>query len=948
MNNIINHFGIKNIFSNWIIILLVTVLYAITGYMGLFFAAPPGYATAIWIPSGIALGVVLVWGLRILPGVFLGSLLTNFYISTQHGITFPTLHPLTIGIIVGIGATLQAMAGWYLIKKWVGLDNLLNHPNDILLFALLAGPVSCFFNATWSNTALLLLGVLPLNNYFISWVTWWIGDNIGVLIFTPLFLILFAKPERIWRQRIMPIFLLLSISFIVVVLAYLVIYFSQLKHAKSNFKQTVNTALFQIEHQIDHEMIRGSINKLNMKKIIDDKLNNKNKYYLFKVEDVTDSKIIYSYINKQFNPPPSKYNFIFQEMVNIDSQKWQITAIPSIAYINSEFSWQLWFVLISGLLFCVLVNIILFIIQGQKYLAQLEVKQKKSALRASEDKNASILRSAGEGIFGLDAKGCVTFINPAAIKMLGFSEDEMIGKNIHKIIHHSYVDKSVYPENACPIQTTYKYGKIHHIAQDVFWKKDGKYFWVEYTSAPLREGRNLGGAVVVFNDISERRRFEFELQKMAHHDALTALPNRISFLKQLVKMVEEAKQKNITPAVCFIDLDNFKQINDTLGHSAGDETLKFAANILRSVLDQKCYLARLGGDEFGIIISDIGSKNKVSIILDRLIEKISQPFRVNNTEIHLSISIGVAIHTLRHQRAEELIMDADIAMYHVKESGKGFYTFFDDKIKKQVKRKHLLDLNIRKAIERSELSLNYQFQVDAQKMIFGVEALLRWHNDKLGGSVSPSEFIPIAEANSLIHRIGEWAIKQACLDYKKIIASCKNKNMFLCVNISVIQFDNSRFFETLKRILNETQIKGENILLEITETSLMRNPKSALEMMTQIKTLGVRFALDDFGVDYSSMQYLKNFPISLIKIDQEFIHDMPMNMSNAKIVNAIIQLSQGLNINTLAEGVETKEQCELLLSMGCEYMQGYYFAHPMPLSDLLQHSLLTNPHRSKK
>ena len=249
---------------------------------------------------------------------------------------------------------------------------------------------------------------------------------------------------------------------------------------------------------------------------------------------------------------------------------------------------------------------------------------------------------------------------------------------------------------------------------------------------------------------------------------------------------------------------------------------------------------------------------------------------------------------------------------------------------------------MRNAIANNKFSLRYQIQVDSsKKKLLGLETLLRWHDDELG-SISPSEFIPIAETNGLIQTIGEWVLRQSFLDYNQIISQTNHKDLILSVNVSVIQLENSNFLNMLKKVLAETEMNSKNLLIEITETALMRNPKYTLNVISQIMKLGIQFALDDFGVSYSSMQYLKNLPVSLIKIDQGFISDMLTNSNDAKIVNAIIQLSHGMNIHTLAEGVENHEQFQLLKQMGCEYMQGYYFAKPMPLIDLLNEPMLTS------
>lgn len=817
-----------------IINLVIAVLYLLTGYLGLLLAAPPGYATPIWIPSGIALSAALIYGLRVLPGVFIGSLITNYFVTMRISNETDLFMALMLGVIIAAGATLQTWFGRWIIDKTVGADNALIYPNDILLFAFLSGPISCLVNATWSDTALLLLNILKPENYYFSWITWWVGDSMGVLIITPLVLILLAKPEKIWRKRIVPIVFPLLLSFIILTITYFV-----------NYTYHLNTQT------------------------------------------------------------------------------------------NLEYSWQTWSLLVCGLLFCVLINITLFITYGQKWLAQVDSRKKSRALKNTEFLNISILKSAGEGIYGVDNNGLLTFINPKAAMMLGYDDNELIGKYIHTLIHHSHPDGSHYPASNCPIYASSNDNKVHHVTDEVFWRKDGTPFWVEYTATPLKEGDHTNGAVVIFNDVSERREMELELKRMAHFDLLTGLPNRGSFFEHLTLALARANERHQSIAVCFIDIDNFKQINDTLGHNIGDEALKATANILKAQLQANNYFARLGGDEFAIIIENVHSKDAINFAMERIIRAFKKPIRIGGADLNLSISIGIALYPHAGTNSEEMIINADIAMYHAKDLGKGTYAFFNDEINRQVKRRHEIDKKIRLALERNELTLSYQYLVDSYTMKpIGVEALLRWHNDELG-EVSPKEFIMIAEANSSLYQIGHWVLHQACADYKKIVKAGQNQNLFLAINVSISQLKHPSFFETVKHVLRDTEIKPENLILEITETALIQNAQVAFKMMNELKTLGIRFSLDDFGVSYSSMQYLKNLPISFIKIDKIFTDDINNNKSDVEIVQATIQLSHGMGIHTIAEGVETKQQLDLLKKMGCEYFQGYYYSLPVPLKTLL-------------
>lgn len=913
-------------------IILVAALYAISGFLGSFFATPPGYATAIWAPSGIALGAVLIWGLWMLPGVFIGSLITNFFITAAISSDTTLTISLLIGLMIATGATLQAFMGWVLIRRWVGLHNLLNEPNDIILFAFLSGPISCLVNTTWSNTGLVLLNVQSINSFAYSWLTWWIGDIMGVLIFTPVFLILFAHPRMIWRDRIITILAPLALSFFAIVSTFIFVQQAELKRLHTIFEQTMANNISLMEQKIAADNIPSKDLDLNLVK---DSFRDNNGFYKVNIFNLSKANYVSdSYLHKFRTKAGNVTSLQFEKRVTIAGKDYVLVVEPTAKFINKSFSRQTWFVLLSGLLFCALINVVLFIIHGQKSLAQVGMAEKSYALRRVKNENLLILRAAGEGIYGIDSQGCISFINPAAAKMLGYEEDELIGKPIHELIHHSYPDGSLYVRDKCFEYLAFLYNKTYHVTDELFWRKDGSSFWVEYTATPLIADHYTNGAVVVFTDITHRKETELELERLALIDPLTSLPNRISFMQKIMELTSEAKDKKESIAVCIIDIDNFKQINDSLTHKIGDETLKVIITVIKPLLPKDAYMARIGGDEFGLIFQQIKTERDIGPLLDNIVERLKNPLSINNLEVSLSISMGLAILGLGGSEGEDLIRNAEIAMYYAKESGHGTYEFYDEEIHRIIKRQLQIDAQLRQAVARKEFSLEYQRQVNAKGELVGVEALLRWHNPELA-EVMPSEFIPIAERSGVIYNIGEWVLSKACHDYRRIREIFKVP-LLLSINVSVMQLENTQFRRSLEMILKQSEMSGDNLLLEITETALMHNQDYILRVMNDIKKLGIRFALDDFGISYSSLQYLKKLPVSFIKIDKGFIKDLATIKSDEKIVNASIQLSKALGIHSIAEGVENLEQFNILIAMGCEYMQGYYFAKPVSINELLR------------
>lgn len=791
------------------IIFTVAALYAVTGILGLTLAAGSPYSTAIWIPSGIALGATLVFGLRALPGVFIGSLIVNIYVTSVDVASLMEFKTYLIGSIIATDAVIQAWFGWYIIRRWVGLNNTLNEPNDILLFAFLSGPVSCLVNASFSNIALLILGILPISNFAQAWVTWYMGDSMGVLIFTPIFLILFAEPHYLWRARILPILLPLATTFLLILAGYLVA-----------------------------------------------------RHYLA----------------------------------------------------NNDL---LWFVLLCGFMFCVLVNIVLFIIHGQKNLMQLEMTE--------------ILRSAGESICGVNLNERIIFVNAAAEKMWHMSESDLLGKSIHDFINNVENDVILHDED-CPIYNAIHNNKTSFIANKQISLKDGTNFWAEYVCSPLLVANKTKGAVIVASDISKRRETEFNLERLAHYDTLTGLPNRISFLNELQRYLERPQEGRESLSICMVDLDHFKNINDNMGHVAGDLALKIISSLIADSIDTTDYFARLGGDEFGIILYD-KSREEVNHFLEKLITTLNYPIEVHDTAFNISISVGVCSYPECGNTADDLIKHADIAMYQAKDAGRNTYAHYDAELSRSISRKRELEAELRNAIGRNELSLAYQPQLEIKsEKVIGLEVLLRWTSPVLG-AVPPSEFIPVAERSGQIHQIGEWVLRQLAVEYKEIQRTV-GTNLSISINISVMQLNDTRFFNNLLSILEKVDLR-KILILEITETALMTNPRYTIDLMKHISKLGVNFSLDDFGMHYSCLRYLKSLPITQLKIDYYFVKDIAFDKSDLAIVNTIIRLSEGMGLPAIAEGVETKAQLDLLIKMGCKYVQGFYYFKPMPLTMLL-------------
>ena len=420
-----------------------------------------------------------------------------------------------------------------------------------------------------------------------------------------------------------------------------------------------------------------------------------------------------------------------------------------------------------------------------------------------------------------------------------------------------------------------------------------------------------------------------KLDHQAHHDHLTTLPNRVKFQKELQKRLI-MKNDDERLSIFFIDLDHFKNINDSFGHDIGDKVIKITADRIRRCIRKNDILARFGGDEFVVLIDEYCDKNDLKIVAENIISCISKPIFIESMTMFVSCSIGISMHYEEIHSPHDLIKHADTAMYKAKEQGRNTYMFYTSNMTETAFERVLMETSMRFALEKEEFIVYYQPQVDAQSnKIVGMEALVRWNHEKMG-LVSPGKFIPLAEETGLIVALDQWVMKTGMAQMKEWYRMGLNPGK-LSLNLSVKQLQEDNFIEVVKKMLHETDCKAEWIEFEITESHIINNVEEGIETLNTLKTLGISIAIDDFGTGYSSLSYLKKLPVDKLKIDRSFIIDIPDNKEDAAITNAIIAIAESLNLKVIAEGVETRNQKEYLLKCGCHFIQGYFYHKPMPV-----------------
>ena len=464
----------------------------------------------------------------------------------------------------------------------------------------------------------------------------------------------------------------------------------------------------------------------------------------------------------------------------------------------------------------------------------------------------------------------------------------------------------------------------HQESHSMFERELGDDRW-----ALVNEHRtNDGGTIVLYTDISELKRRDRELHHLAHHDALTGLPNRELFHQRVEQAISTAKTRGWTVAIMCLDLDYFKNVNDTLGHAAGDHLLRCVADRLRSCFRGDDTVARLGGDEFAIVLANLNNPQVAATLASQLIGVVGQPVDYNGQLITTGLSIGIALSSSDGSDGETVLKNADLALYRSKADGRGTFRFFEAEMDARAQARRALEIALRQAASRNELELHYQPQVDIYTdEIVAFEALVRWRHPERG-LISPLDFIPLAEETGIIHRLGEWVLRRACIDAAQWPDSVR-----ISVNVSPAQFRNHDLTGMVAGVLKDTAFPSHRLELEITESILLKDVEANLKTLHDLKQLGIRIAMDDFGTGYSSLGNLRSFPFDKIKIDRSFVRDLEQNPDSAAIVHAILGLGHSLGIATCAEGVETKAQLSYLRREGCSEVQGYYYSKPKPLAE---------------
>jgi len=559
-------------------------------------------------------------------------------------------------------------------------------------------------------------------------------------------------------------------------------------------------------------------------------------------------------------------------------------------------------------------------------LDNLDREQQQRAAAIKLEQAATVFEYSKEGIIVTDANNKIISVNRSFVEITGYTAEDVVGKD-PKILSSGLQSHEFYEQMWAAILETGSW-------QGEIWdrRKSGEVYPEALTIIQVRNGHGaIMNHLAIFSDISERKMAQERIQQLAHYDVLTGLPNRVLFSDRLAQAIISAQRNDTKISLLFLDIDRFKQINDTLGHGVGDQLLQNVGQRLLGCVREQDTVSRQGGDEFIVVLSDSGAAG-AELVAEKILQSIIQPYSIDEHDLRITASIGIAIYPDHAQDSESLIKYADVAMYQAKESGRNCYMTFHPGMNESSYERLKLETALRSALERDELQVYYQAQVNLENgRIIGCEALVRWQHPQMG-MIYPEKFIPLAEETGLIISINHWVLEQA-------IKQCRAwrdagfKALTMSVNLSALQFRQHNLQQQIRSLLDKYDLPPGVLDLELTEGILMQGVERTLATLHELSAMGVILSLDDFGTGYSSLSYLKRFPIRQLKIDQSFVRDVTTDASDATMVRTIILMAKSLHLHVVAEGVETIEQAKFLMKCGCERAQGYYFRRPVPAAE---------------
>lgn len=964
-------------------VLGVATLYLMLAAISLVFIAPNGVVSIVWPSSGLALAAVLIGGRRYAYGVFLGAFLANGLVSL----------PWLLAAPIALGNMLEVLVGAWLLRRTGKFDLSLHAAKDYLSLILWGGFVACSVAALNGATLLFVSGFISSADYMQNLLHWWMGDVLGVVLFAPLILVfMHEKFVNLDTKRWFEIIILLGLSFLIGQMVFLGWFHDVLGQVAKGYlaffmvvwiaarlgKRTMMLALLMLAVQavvgaymgvgffhndiaqtglVNYWLFVTTLSVVGMVLVIYvDGLEKSEQRALageLKFRSIIDASPVPKALNDEHGNITllnqmfiKTFGYTLQDIPTLDD--WWPKAYPDPVYrrwvadtwqsrlaeaqrTNTPFEpFEVDVCCKDGAIKTVIASaasigegldhehlVVLFdITERSSFNAQMQV--------------AAMAFETNEAIMITDEFERIVRVNKAFEEITGYKEDNVIGQT-PRLFQSGKHDRDFFE------------GMWRQLSSADFWegevwdrRRNGEIYPKWLTITAVRDvSHQVKNYVAIFSDIGQRKQTEEEIYNLANYDILTKLPNRRLFNDRF-EMALAASERNASyGAILLLDLDKFKILNDTLGHSFGDLMLIEVANRLKFTVRDMDTVARLGGDEFVVLVEDVDAdpaeaSQKIIHLAEKIRSALARPYLLENHEQHSSPSIGVCLYRGRAETAENLLKYADMAMYQAKDAGRDAVRFFDPAMQAVVENRISLEADLRRALPDKQLQLFYQIQLDNELRPIGSEALIRWIHPTRG-MVSPYLFIPIAEESKLILEIGRWVLEEACQQLQRWQEQELTRNLTVSVNVSAEQFRSDDFADGIEKLLRKYQLDPRLLKLELTESVILGDVKAAVASMHAVRGLGVKLSMDDFGTGYSSLSYLRQLPLDQLKIDQSFVRDITTDPNAAVLVQTIIDMALNFRMNVIAEGVETEAQLAFLKLNDCMAYQGYLFSKPVPV-----------------
>lgn len=911
---------LKNIAVN----LAVAFVYATCCYLAFKFIVRPTFSITIWPATGIGVGCIMVWGKRIIPGIALAELINSFVLYEVHK-DFGWSHTSLYDFLLYVNSVFRPVFAGFLARSVVGDRVRLIEFQEIVRFFVFAAVIPCLLTTVVFVLLLLGAGHYSYNDFFIKGILWFIGDLMSVLIFAPVVMSFFGRPRTIWKPRVVSVGIPILAGFIMVFMLFHSFKSKEEKRINQNVSTHVNYIIGAANFQdMDIEKLLTFLEKWSSKTNLSS--------YKVEVDEIVGDDYLNLYTSQDVLTTRYKAH-TKQESFRLGDQRYRLTLSLTNAFFIKDSTSGLWLILFIALSFIGFVGIGMLTLTGRHWLTAKEVKDQTLQMnlinKELEERNndyQKIIESQPVIFWKVDLqKDRVTYVSSEAESILGYPISSWLNE-----LH--FFTKIIHPDDVHLVKESIHHKKLNESYSEVEYRikhANGEYRW-------FRDVIHLAGdhdsieVLGMLVDITDKKNDTEKIHHLAFHDALTDLPNRQNFQNELLALIEKGQQNKHFGAVLFLDMDRFKVLNDALGHHFGDRLLLEIAKRLRKYDDEFKVMARFGGDEF-VLATDCEFEKpndaavQVIMLAEQIISHLAEPYKIGDHQHVCTVSMGVTIYPAENSTVNDIIRQADVAMYRSKEQGRNQVTMYHESMKKDNDKMLFVEQVLRHAVSHDNFILKYQPIVDANRNVVCFESLIRIFNEQQ--TIFPDDFIPVAEDTDLIQSVGRWVISHACLK----IMDCQYN---ISVNVSSKQFHQQGFIMYIDQMLKRFNIEAGKLVIELTEGVVVGNINEIQYKFNRLKEMGVLIAIDDFGTGYSSLEYLRQLPIDYLKIDKSFVSDLGRDESAQVIIETIISMAQHLNLETVAEGVETEEQFAILKAIGCGLFQGYLFGKPGDLVNL--------------